>query len=43
MDKLGVSKGWLVIFEKSFAKPWDQKIFWKIHEYKGKSINIVGR
>ncbi|MDR1166567.1 MAG: hypothetical protein LBO66_12015 [Deltaproteobacteria bacterium] len=42
MDKLGVSKGWLVIFEKSFDKPWDQKIFWKIQEYKSKTINIVG-
>ncbi|MDR1166291.1 MAG: hypothetical protein LBO66_10605 [Deltaproteobacteria bacterium] len=42
MDKLGVSKGWLVIFDKNFNKPWDQKIFMEIQEYEGKIINIFG-
>ena len=42
MDKLRTKDGWLVIFDKDFAKPWDEKIYWETQEYNGKTIHVVG-
>ncbi|MDR0550151.1 MAG: hypothetical protein LBI10_12205 [Deltaproteobacteria bacterium] len=42
MNKCLASEGWLVVFDKDFAKPWDKKINWKTRKYKGKTIHIVG-
>jgi hypothetical protein len=42
MNKLRTKDSWLVIFDKDFTKPWDEKIYWETQEYKGKTIHIVG-
>jgi hypothetical protein len=38
----GASEGWLVIFDRSENKAWDEKLTWETQEYKGKTIHIVG-
>ena len=42
MDRLGVSEGWLVVFDPDLAKPWDGRIYSKDIPWRGKLIHIVG-
>jgi hypothetical protein len=42
MNKCLASEGWLVVFDKDFSKPWDEKIYWDTLEYNGKTIHVVG-
>jgi hypothetical protein len=42
IDISGASEGWLVIFDRSEDKIWDDKITWETQEYKGKTIHVVG-
>ena len=42
MTTLGESTGWLVIFDRSHTKTWDEKVFWKTENVEGKIIHIVG-
>jgi hypothetical protein len=42
MNKCGAEVGWLVVFDKNFDKPWNEKIFWDTREYKGAIIHIAG-
>jgi hypothetical protein len=42
MNKCLASVGWLVVCDKDFTKPWDEKITWDTQEYKGKTIHVVG-
>ncbi len=42
MATLGEHTGWLVIFDRSDTKSWDEKIYWKTEEVDGKVINVVG-
>ena len=42
MTTLGEAIGWLVIFDRNAAKDWNEKIFWEIMDYEGKTIDVVG-
>jgi hypothetical protein len=42
LDNAGEEEGWLVIFDRNKAKPWDEKIFFKIERFQGKTIFIFG-
>ncbi len=42
MTTLGEEIGWLVIFDRSNTKNWDEKIYWKSENIEGKTIHIVG-
>jgi hypothetical protein len=42
VDISGALEGWLVIFDRSESKTWDDKLTWETQEYKGKTIHVVG-
>ena len=42
MTTLGENTGWLVIFDRSNTKNWDEKIFWQTENLEGEIIHIVG-
>lgn len=42
MDSLGQKTGWLVIFDRDKAKPWEKKIFWKTETSPKITIHTVG-
>ena len=42
LDSLGLSEGWMPIFEKSKEKPWDEKIYNRDETVDGKTIHVVG-
>ena len=41
MDRLGLSEGWLVVFDPDLTKPWDEKIGNEELARKGKRIHVV--
>ncbi|MCP4702906.1 MAG: hypothetical protein GY862_39500 [Gammaproteobacteria bacterium] len=41
MDKTGCAEGWLIVFDKRKKPTWDDRIFWRIHEIKDKTIHTV--
>jgi len=42
MDTLGCSEGWLVIFDRSQEKPWDEKVYQKTEKINGKTVSVFG-
>jgi hypothetical protein len=42
MDISGAKEGWLVIFDNTRKKSWDEKITWETTQYEGSTIHIVG-
>jgi hypothetical protein len=42
MTTLGEHTGWLVIFDRTNTKNWDEKIFWQTENIEDKTIHIVG-
>jgi hypothetical protein len=40
MSISGAGGGWLAVFGKDFKKSWDDKIYWKTLEYKGKLYTL---
>ncbi len=42
MDTLGEKEGWLVIFDRSEEKTWDEKIYWQEELSEKRVIRIVG-
>ena len=42
LDSLGLSEGWMPIFEKSKEKTWDEKIYSREVTVDGKTIHVVG-
>ena len=42
LDSLGLSEGWMPIFEKSKDKPWDEKIYTRDEVFNGKTIHVIG-
>jgi hypothetical protein len=42
MDTLGCTEGWLVVFDRSQEKSWDEKIYQKTETIAGKTVNIFG-
>jgi len=42
MTTLGETTGWLIIFDRSNTKSWEEKIYWKVENISGKTIHVVG-
>jgi hypothetical protein len=38
----GAAEGWLVIFDRTSGKRWEEKLSWKNQNYKDKIIHVVG-
>ena len=42
MDSCGAKEGWLVIFDRRPARPWDERITWRTVQCDTRTIHIVG-
>jgi len=42
LDDLGLSEGWMLIFDKSKDKSWDEKIYTRDETFNGKTIHVIG-
>jgi hypothetical protein len=42
MDKVGSSRGWLIIFDRDTEKSWDEKIYMREENVDGKRVVVVG-
>ena len=42
LDELGLSEGWMPIFDKSKTKTWDEKIYTREEVCNGKTIHVIG-
>ena len=42
LDKLGLSEGWMPVFDEDKSKPWADKLYTRDAEYDGKTIHVVG-
>ena len=42
LDDLGLSEGWMPIFDKSKDKSWDEKIYTRDQTFNGKTIHVIG-
>jgi len=42
LDHLGLSEGWMAVFDEDMSKPWDEKIYNRDIELAGKTLHIVG-
>ena len=42
LDSLGLTEGWMPIFEKSKEKTWDEKIYSRDEIVDGKTIHVIG-
>jgi len=42
LDTLGLSEGWMPIFDSDPAKPWEEKLYNREVELDGKTLHIVG-
>jgi hypothetical protein len=42
LDRLGLSEGWMPVFDRDPALSWDAKLTWRTLEFEGKKIHVVG-
>ena len=42
LDTLGLSEGWMTVFDVDSAKPWDEKTYARDETFAGKTIHVVG-
>ncbi len=42
LDSLGLSEGWMPVFEKAKDKSWDEKIYARDEVVDGKTIHVIG-
>ena len=42
LDTLGLSEGWMAVFDEDKTKPWDDKIYSRDVAVNGKTIHVVG-
>ena len=42
LDTLGLSEGWMAVFDVDSAKPWDEKTYARDEAFDGKTIHVVG-
>jgi hypothetical protein len=42
IDKVGVTEGWLVVFDRDTKKPWEKKIYENHEVVNGKKIGVFG-
>ena len=42
LDDLGLSEGWMAIFDEDKSKPWEEKLYNRDVTFNGKTLHIVG-
>ena len=42
LDTLGLSEGWMAVFDEDKEKSWDEKIYNRDIQFNGKTLHIVG-
>jgi len=42
LDRLGLKEGWLAVFDRDSAVSWDTKLTWRIIQFEGKTLHLVG-
>ncbi len=42
VDKLGAEEGWLVLFDQTAGKSWDERIYDEAEEHNGRILHILG-
>ena len=42
MDRVDENRGWLVIFDRDAATPWEEKIYMRTETVDGKEITLAG-
>jgi hypothetical protein len=42
LDHLGLTEGWMAIFDEDMTKSWDEKIYSRDIELDGKTLHLVG-
>ena len=42
LDKLGLTEGWMPIFDECKSKAWEEKLYTREVEFNGKTLHIVG-
>ena len=42
LETLGLSEGWMAVFDTGGEKPWDEKLYTRDEVFNGKTLHIVG-
>ena len=42
LDDLGLSEGWMPVFDENPSKPWDEKLYTRDETCNGKTIHVIG-
>ncbi len=42
LDHLGLSEGWMAVFDEDKSKPWDEKLYTRDETFEGKTIHVIG-
>jgi hypothetical protein len=42
LDHLGLTEGWMAIFDEDMSKSWDEKIYTRDMELDGKTLHLIG-
>ena len=42
LDRLGLTEGWLAVFDRDPAASWDAKLTWQTLQCEGKTLHVVG-
>ena len=42
LDRLGLTEGWMAVFDRDPAASWDAKLNWRTLVHEGKTLHIVG-
>ena len=42
LDKLGLSEGWMAVFDENNSKPWEEKLYSHDIEFNGKTLHLIG-
>jgi type II secretory pathway predicted ATPase ExeA len=42
LDRLGLTEGWLAVFDRDPSVSWDTKLTWRTIGYEGKTLHLVG-
>jgi hypothetical protein len=42
LDRLGLTEGWMPVFDRDPTLSWDAKLTWRTLESEGRKIHVVG-
>ena len=42
LDHLGLSEGWMAVFDEDMSKSWDEKIYNRDITLDGKTLHVIG-